>query len=87
MAVFDKVKQDALAAWDAIEGKLSHIKSPILRLGILAFGALALVWLLMSVLPQLFVIIIGIGLVLLVFKLFHDSVEDDDDNGGGAGNP
>lgn len=74
-SMLDKIKADAKATWDMLEGKLSGIKSPMVRFSVVALVALGLVLLLGSILPTIFAIIIVIVAVIILFRLFDERSE------------
>lgn len=69
--MLDKIK----ATWDMLEGKLSRVKSPVMRFSIVALAALGLILFLGSILPTIFAIVIVIAAVIILFRLFEDRSE------------
>lgn len=63
--------------WDMAEGKLAFIKHPGLRFATLAIIVLVALYILSSILPLIVAMVIGIGVILVLFKMFTDVDEDD----------
>lgn len=58
--------------WNMAEGKLAFITNPTMRFVTLALIVMMAIYILTSILPVIAGIIITIGLIIIMFRMFED---------------